>query len=162
MTPLEAFDIVMLLEGGGKLITDSGGLTKWGVSQRAYPNLDIANLTKEQAFGLFVKDCWNAVSAHSLPSPLNLLVADAAYNQGPARAIHMLQKALGTVAITGVIDRRTFAAIDKLPVAEVCARFNTVRCMTYMGTRGFPKYGNGWLNRIGRLMMELTKWKTLI
>lgn len=35
---------------------DSGGETKYGISKRAYPNLDIKNLTIEQAHAIYEKD----------------------------------------------------------------------------------------------------------
>ncbi len=33
---------------------DPGGETKYGISKRAYPELDIANLTLEQAKGIYI------------------------------------------------------------------------------------------------------------
>ena len=37
---------------------DPGGLTKYGISQRAYPSLDIASLTVEQAAVIYHQDYW--------------------------------------------------------------------------------------------------------
>ena len=38
--------VIDVAEGGAKLITDQGGPTKYGISQRAYPGEDIARLTR--------------------------------------------------------------------------------------------------------------------
>ena len=45
-----AFDLLMLNEGGYvNNPNDPGGETKYGVSKKAYPDIDIENLTLEQA-----------------------------------------------------------------------------------------------------------------
>lgn len=37
---------------------DRGGETKYGISKRQYPNLDIKNLTKEEAMKIYYEDYW--------------------------------------------------------------------------------------------------------
>ena len=44
-----ALALVLSLEGIGNDSHDPGGETKYGISKRAYPDLDIANLTEEDA-----------------------------------------------------------------------------------------------------------------
>ena len=39
---------------------DPGGETKYGISKRAYPKLDIANLTLEQARDIYYRDYYRA------------------------------------------------------------------------------------------------------
>ena len=41
--------VIDRLEGGSREVTDSGGLTKFGISQRAFPGVDIRALTREAA-----------------------------------------------------------------------------------------------------------------
>ena len=56
-----AFEKTLRFEGGGELVddpNDAGGPTRWGISQRAYPDLDIKNLTKEGAKEIYRKDYW--------------------------------------------------------------------------------------------------------
>ena len=38
---------------------DSGGQTKYGISKKAYPDLDIPNLTIAQAMEIYRKDYWD-------------------------------------------------------------------------------------------------------
>lgn len=38
--------------------SDSGGETKYGISKRSYPNLDIKNLTLEEAKKIYFCDYW--------------------------------------------------------------------------------------------------------
>lgn len=61
---------------------DPGGLTKFGISQRAYPDLDIAGLTLNEAKQIYLRDYWWPVRAHELPETLRLVVFDCAVNQG--------------------------------------------------------------------------------
>ena len=42
---------------------DAGGLTKYGISKRMYPSLDIANLTQEQAVAIYKRDYWEKTCA---------------------------------------------------------------------------------------------------
>ncbi|MFZ0931236.1 MAG: glycosyl hydrolase 108 family protein [Syntrophobacteraceae bacterium] len=37
---------------------DAGGGTKFGISSRSYPNVDIKNLTRDQAVGIYYHDFW--------------------------------------------------------------------------------------------------------
>ena len=74
---------------------DPGGLTKYGISQRAYPNLDIRRLTMDEAIELYRRDYWNPVHGTDLPASLALLVFDSAVNQGVGTAARLLQKAVG-------------------------------------------------------------------
>ena len=65
---------------------DPGGETKYGISKRAYPQLDIASLTREQATQIYYTDYWLPSGADSLPQPLALVVFDTAVNLGVSRA----------------------------------------------------------------------------
>ena len=58
-----AVDFILDVESG--LVgdpSDPGGLTKFGISQRAYPNLNIRDLTIEGAKALYRKDYRNLCS----------------------------------------------------------------------------------------------------
>jgi len=74
---------------------DPGGLTKYGISRRAYPDLDIRRLTMDDAIDLYRRDYWNPVHGTDLPASLALLVFDSAVNQGVGTAVRLLQKAVG-------------------------------------------------------------------
>lgn len=83
---------------GGATITDNpsdpGGLTKYGISQKAFPNLDIRNLTEDEAKEIYREMYWNAVGADSIPWPLDLYVVDTAVNCGVVTAKRLSQTSL--------------------------------------------------------------------
>lgn len=67
---------------------DPGGLTKFGISQRSYPDLDIASITLDQAKALYKRDYWDVINGHQFSKGLALLL-DCAINQGPTTAIKL-------------------------------------------------------------------------
>lgn len=150
-----AVDIVLDLEGGEREVVDTGGFTKWGISQRAYPSLDIAALTRQDAIDIYERDYWNASGADRLPWPLSLCVFDAAVNQGVDPAIRMLQKALGGLRIDGIIGRKTFARVAATPPEEAVALYMAQRALRYVGTRAFDRYGRGWFARLFRIVTQI-------
>lgn len=81
-----AFAIVVGEEGGYKPATpaDPGGETKYGISKRQYPNVDIPQLTLEEAKAIYLRDYWNTHGCNKLPWAEALLVFDCAVNGGPA------------------------------------------------------------------------------
>lgn len=64
---------------------DPGGETKYGISKKAFPDLDIKNLTIEQAKRIYFQNYWLR-GASSLSWPLNLCFFDCAVNQGTGQA----------------------------------------------------------------------------
>jgi lysozyme family protein len=55
----EAIGIVLDNEGGYiNDKNDTGGETKYGISKRSYPNVDIKNLTEEEAIAIYLRDFW--------------------------------------------------------------------------------------------------------
>lgn len=67
---------------------DPGGETKYGISKKAYPSLDIKNLSLEDALALYYRDYWYL--SKLIDFPLNLCVFDCAVNQGTKRAKEFL------------------------------------------------------------------------
>jgi lysozyme family protein len=144
----EAFVIVVGVEGG--LVdnpADPGGLTKFGVSSRSYPNEDIRNLTLERAKALYLQDYWLKVGADKLPPPLALLAFDSAVNNGPGRASRFLQQAAG-VAQDGIIGPATLAAVAKKPLAEIIAEFQARRTLFMLTLPTVSTFGLGWSRRL--------------
>ncbi len=55
----KAFDYMIQNEGGYvSNKNDPEGETKWGISKRSYPNIDIKNLTMERAKKIYYCDFW--------------------------------------------------------------------------------------------------------
>jgi lysozyme family protein len=74
---------------------DVGGETKWGISKKAHPELDIPNLTPEQAAEIYYRDYWVPAGCSPLDTPLSTLVFDTAVLFGVRRSREFLAKANG-------------------------------------------------------------------
>ena len=88
-------DLIIAEEGGYiNHPDDPGGETKFGISKRAYPQLDIPALTLARAVDLYPTDYWQPINGDPFPDGLALLLLDTAVNIGPMTAIRLLQQAL--------------------------------------------------------------------
>ena len=151
MTFEQAIEIILKEEGGYvNDPVDLGGETNFGISKRAYPNIDIKNLTRERAAELYRLDYWNKVKADQLPEWLRLSVFDFAVNAGASRAIRTLQKAAG-VKQDGIIGPKTLAAIQTVSTRA----YTEARLAYYQGlVKSKPiqgKFLRGWTNRANRI-----------
>jgi len=152
----KAFQIIIGSEGGYvNDPRDPGGETKYGITKRDHPTMDIANLTIDDAKNTYLEGYWRPAHCGDLPWPLSLYVFDAAVNQGVGTAIKLLQKSLGTVQ-DGLMGRNTLTAIAKADQRELCALYLADRALRYNGTRNFDVYGRGWLRRLFKTVMEAT------
>jgi lysozyme family protein len=111
--------------------------TKFGISARAYPDLDIADLTLDQAQAIYRRDYWDKLGAAALPPPLALLAFDAAVNNGLGRARQWL--ALARNQQTG---------------AATCAEFLAQRVAFMASLPTWRSFGLGWARRLCRLPYE--------
>ena len=149
--------VAMVLRHEGGYVNDSrdpGGETRFGISKRAYPNVDILHLTEDEAKAIYRRDYWNTLRPDELPQELAICLFDAAVNMGRDKAVRLLQRACG-VAQDGVIGGNTIAAANRLPEAVV--RFSTERAIAYTGIRGFDTFGKGWLRRTFAVAREASK-----
>ncbi len=153
----KAFEIIVGHEGG--LVDDprdSGGLTKFGISKKSYPNLDIKSLTLSQAKSIYKRDFWDKCKCEQIKGELRLALFDMAVNQGPGTAIKTLQKAL-RVTVDGSIGPATIGAINKKSSEEsqeLLANFLAERVLLYTRTANFDVYGKGWVSRSFKIAMQ--------
>lgn len=143
-----AFSFVLKYEGGlSDNPLDAGGLTKFGISQRAYPMVDIRNLTEDQAKEIYQQDYWERCNCGDLPPALGFLLFDSAVNQGPTAAIRALQRALGVKA-DGVLGPVTIGAAMTNPLHESVAEFVARRALHYATLPMLGTFGLGWFRRL--------------
>lgn len=91
---------------------DPGGETKWGISKRAYPNLDIANLTPQQAADIYARDYWDASGCDLFTYPTNVVVFDSAVNCGVLRVRKWVQDLPTPTSPTDLLARRRQHYVD--------------------------------------------------
>ncbi|MDY0212571.1 MAG: glycosyl hydrolase 108 family protein [Desulfuromonadaceae bacterium] len=90
---------------------DPGGETRYGISKRSYPHVDIAALTITQARAIYYRDYYKSphidrIVTYADAPQLAAKVFDLGVNTGHRRAIQMLQRAINQVCAGEVAARR--------------------------------------------------------
>lgn len=144
----------VLKEEGGYVwdLKDSGGETNFGISKRAHPQVNIKDLTREEAIGIYKHLYWDVCRCDSLPPKLALVVFDTAVNQGVGAATKMLQAAVGAVQ-DGVIGPNTIERANSVDEDSIACKFLTYRILRYCALPTFATYGRGWIARTVRVAM---------
>jgi len=159
-----AFEELIGIEGGYvNDPTDRGGETKYGISKRAYPNLDIKNLTLQEAKDIYLEDYWKASgSHHMLKYELALELFDTGVNMGQAIARTFLQEALNLMnrngkdfpdlKVDGKIGPITISAYKKVDDKILLKVLNGLQFRRYVWIceerPDQEKYFNGWMKRV--------------
>ena len=133
-------------EGGytSGLANDPGGETNFGISKAAYPYLDIANLTRDQAIDIYQKDYWHSLYASLSDQSLCNALFDFGVNAGDKTAVLVLQRCLG-VTEDGVFGAETLGVANSDPGAA--AKFFLER-MRHYATRGnWKSFARAWTER---------------
>jgi lysozyme family protein len=140
--------IGFILEDEGGYVnhpSDPGGETKYGISKRAYPDLNIKRLTKEKAAEIYKRDYWYKSKADLLSRGLDYMHFDNAVNCGITGAAKMLQRAAG-VDDDGIIGPITLAAAKNTTLEAYCIQ----RSLYYLRL-GKVEFSKGWANRLEKV-----------
>lgn len=135
---------------------DRGKRTRWGVSSKAHPEVDLDTLTRDGAIALYRRDYWARIRGDALPWPLGLVLLDHAVHSGAPRAVRTLQGILG-VQQDGVIGRQTLQALAGavLPVVVAeCLRERADALVQQGFARGQRVFLFGWVSRLLDLALE--------
>jgi len=141
-----AFDRLIAHEGGYvNNPADPGGETNWGISKRSYPDVDIKNLTRDQAKAIYRRDFWEPLGdAHPA---IKFQVFDFAVNSGIQTAIRKLQAAI-KVPDDGHWGPRSASTLAAMDLNDVLMRFAAQRLRFMASLTAWQTFGRGWANRI--------------
>jgi lysozyme family protein len=134
--------------------SDSGGETNFGISKASYPDLDIANLTVEQATAIYASDYWNGYGEID-DQLLATKVFDMAVNAGPGTSIKCLQRACNamgaSLTVDGGMGPNTVYAANRMNPSLLVPEFIKACVDHYTAIVGVhpedAKFLNGWLAR---------------
>lgn len=162
---LAAVEALLADEGGYSASPDDpGGVTRFGISSREYPNLDIGTLDREQAVKIYWNDWWLRFGFHRLPAAaVAAKTFNLAVNIGPAPAVRCLQRALracgNRVSEDGLIGAVTIDALTRVKSELLLAALRSEAAGYYRTTAalargaradGDRRFLEGWLNRAYR------------
>ncbi|MBM3602744.1 MAG: peptidoglycan-binding protein [Alphaproteobacteria bacterium] len=167
MTPQASTIIAFILKHEGGYVNDphdAGGETNFGISKRQYPNLDIKNLTKQQAAEIYQRDYYAMVKGDSLPAWLALLLTDFGVNAGTGTAARLLQRILGQ-AVDGILGKNSLAAVQMAlsnPNNQLRQDYVAGRRAHYQNLvaqkPSQQKFLKGWLNRTNECAALAEQW----
>lgn len=153
--------IILRHEGGYVWDKDDlGGETKYGITKRRYPDLDIQNLTLEEAKRIYYEDFYKDMNLHYIESDLLALhVFDMGINAGMKTAIKLLQRLLNGCKADGEIGRVTAEALSYAMVTTKMVdayKAKRVERYYYVSTlRNNSKFLKGWINRVNNTRLEV-------
>jgi lysozyme family protein len=151
----EAFSRLVSHEGGYvNNPTDPGGETKFGISKRSYPAVDIKNLTKDKASAIYYIDFWQPLG--DADSAIKFQMFDFAVNSGIQTAIRKLQFVVG-VADDGHWGPRSKAALATFAVNDVLLLLNAARLDYMTRLTVWPEFSRGWARRIAENLRYAAK-----
>ena len=120
--------IEKVLEHEGGYVNDPkdlGGETKYGITKRFYPDIDIKNLTIEEAKEIYKKDYWDRNKVESLPQNLWHIYFDMCVNMGKRTAVKVLQRAANNkgknIEVDGGLGPMTIGALKGVELDRVRA-----------------------------------------
>jgi lysozyme family protein len=144
-------------EGGSRYTEiqgDSGGATKYGISQKAYPRLDIRSLTEQQARDIYRRDYWDRIGGDRITDQVIAeSIFDAAVNNGVRTASRLAQLAAGVdeAQADGVIGNQSILLLSEIAVDRFITHFTLLKIARYAAIcnkdRTQTKFLLGWINR---------------
>lgn len=127
---------------------DPGGETKFGISKRSYPLLNIKALDIESAKAIYRKDFWTPLGDECHPS-IKFQAFDFAVNSGISTALRKLQQAIG-VADDGHFGPISRARLEETSPSDVLLLYNARRLEFLCSLSTWPTFGRGWARRIAK------------
>lgn len=147
MSSKNCIDFILKHEGGYvNNPKDPGGETNYGIAKKFYPDLNIRQLTKDQAAEIYYRDYWLKAKCDQMPLPVALMVLDSSVNQGISAASKILQRALN-IKDDGVIGINTLTAIKNSKPSQLLPEMLAQRCKYYADTKNVDVFGLGWYRR---------------
>jgi len=92
--------------------TDAGGRTRFGISSRAHPTVDLDTLTEAGAWEIYERDYYRHYRCHLLNYPADGVLFDAVVNMDATEIIPIFQERFGVKA-DGLVGPNTAGAINR-------------------------------------------------
>lgn len=131
------------LEGGAAIAQEPGGaIAKYGINSAANPDINVKDLTQEDAAKLYKTRYWDAIGADQLPESMRFMAFDAAVNHGVDAAKAMIKKSGG----------------DPRKLLEV--RYEAYVNLVKKNPEKYGQYFDGWKDRLAKLSSQISNSPT--
>ena len=139
--------IPVILKNEGGYVNDPndlGGETNYGISKRRYPDLDIVNLTRDEAIEIYRRDYWLPEFDEIEDDNAALHIFDMCVNAGQYRAVRLAQKVAHAYE-DGLMGPATVRAINNS--VGFVDHYKGARIRFYQNLNN-PHFLKGWINRV--------------
>jgi lysozyme family protein len=169
---VDAIKKVHLQEGGSAYTnkaTDTGGPTRWGVTQKAFDAWkskklgrpykstidEIKNMSEVDSIAIYKEEYWDKIQGDKIKSyPVAYAIFDQAVNGGVDTIIKMVQNMLGLVP-DGKAGAQFILSVNKVPEKQFLADFIKASDARYKKiVTNNPKQApnlDGWMNRLKKV-----------
>lgn len=159
-----AVDLTLSFEGGTNYtLHDRGGLTKWGCSEKNYPEVSDPSFSEKDAINIYYRDYWKESNCFKFVKPVALFLFDSAVNCGQPSAVKWIQLTCNlagdNLKIDGNMGPITTTAVKSLsPYVALCG-MSGYRLHRYSRlVERHPeqmKFILGWINRVSKLQLAI-------
>lgn len=160
---------VLLSEGGYvNRADDPGGETNKGITKRVYdayrervgkPVQSVRDISQAEIAAIYRAAYWDLAKCDQLPAGISYVVFDGAVNSGVSQSIKWLQRALGVVAVDGVIGNATLAAVQNYGNMERLVDAICDRRLAFMkALKTWNTFGRGWSSRVAAVRATGKAW----
>jgi lysozyme family protein len=130
---------------------DPGGETKFGISKRAHPELDIAALTEAEARVIYHDEYWLPSRVEEMPDRIRPLYFDMCVNHGLTNAARLLQEAARAVGedivVDGIVGVQTLEAAPSVEPDALAARRLALYADLVRKDPRLSCFWEGWMRR---------------
>ncbi len=132
---------------------DPGRETKFGISKRSYPDVDIAGLTLSQAKEIYKRDFWDTPGFAGIKDvALAIKVFDLGVNFGTGRVTKFLQEAANLfeagLKVDGDLGPKTLTCINSFRYPKALISGLEIIAGNYYISLGRQRFLAGWLIRL--------------
>jgi len=144
----------ILADEGGYVndVYDAGGETKYGISKKTFPDLDIKNLTMEEAIEIYERFYWIPSKAEKLPEEIQDVYFEMVVNMGQKKAVRTLQRACNSkirpkLKVDGKIGPMTISQSKRLTKQRLVAYQTLYYADIVLRKPDQERFWFGWFNR---------------
>ena len=151
----QAFDLLLSPSHEGGYVndpSDPGGETKFGISKRSYPHLDIPNLTREKVRPIYMFDFWGKAGCSAVHPLLKFPLFDFAVNSGVSQAVKTLQR-LVDARPDGLFGPETLRKTSERDPFFLALEYQLERLQFMTDLANWRAHGRGWAKRIRTNML---------
>lgn len=135
--------------------SDPGGETKFGISKRSHPDLDIRDLSVGEAKSIYRKEYYEDTNINCLSDyKLTRKVFDVGVNIGPKRAITFLQSTMNDLGyeleVDGILGPKTLDTVNSHDAQVEIIKLFKDRVKKYYKSLKSKRFEKGWLRRLDR------------